>query len=381
MKSHPVGTLEPNSYFDAPVYLHKDYILLTPDTPVSEALVRRLRYWNYSQVYTEGKPVEKPAYKAADAESVNIAGTALDMQAQQHESSRLYFNLISFTEEVFKGFQSTNTLNIGLVTQNIKDLIELMKKNRDLILTFLSLGHPVENYLITHSVNTTVLSLAIGDFVKLPPHRLIELGISALLHDIGMLKLPPAVYNNAQPLSEQAKKAISAHPMIGYRMIKAFSVSENVALGVLEHQERVDGSGYPRHLKGDAISLYARIIAVADSYDSYISSRPYKQGQIMDGHHGILDLLKTNRQSYDERILKALVYCLSLYPLGTHVMLNNNAIGIVYQTNSKSPRYPIVKLVKDENGNTVREQILVQTSAEKKMEIIRILSPEDIKAL
>jgi HD-GYP domain-containing protein (c-di-GMP phosphodiesterase class II) len=194
-----------------------------------------------------------------------------------------------------------------------------------------------------------------------------------------MLKIPSSSYLGARPLSDQERKAVLAHPMLGYRILKSFSVHENIALGVAEHQERIDGSGYPRHLKGESITLYGRVIAVCCSYDAIISNRPYKQPK--EGHQALLELLTKDRKIYDETVLKALVYSLSLYPLGTHVLLTNNTRGVVYKTNSNNPRYPYIKLLQDQNGKKITEQMIIPTSKEKKIEIVRVLTPSEAKSL
>jgi HD-GYP domain-containing protein (c-di-GMP phosphodiesterase class II) len=381
MDTYPVSNLKPNTYFDAPVFLENEYVLLAPDTPVTQDLINRLKSWKYRFVYTAGSPSSKPASTGATDDGLDLSTLEQDIneQEQKQESSSLYFNLLSFTEAIFNNYSTSNSLDIGTVSVKIKDLIDAIRNNRDLILTFPNLRHPVTNYLITHSVNTAILSLAIGDFLKLPSHRLIELGTAAFLHDIGMVKIPSSSYLNSRALSEQEQKAILAHPVLGYRILKSFSVHENIALGVLEHQERSDGSGYPKKLKSDAITLYGRIIGACCSYDAIISNRPYKEAK--DAHQGILDLLTTNRKLYDETVVKALVYTLSIYPLGTNVLLSNDTRGVVYKANPDNPRYPFIKLLQDENGKKITEQLIVQTSKEKKLEIVRVLTPSESKSL
>lgn len=381
MDTYPVSALKPNTYFDAPVFLEDDYVLLASDTPVTQQLINRLKIWRYTVVYTDGKPSSRSSSATATEDRLAMPTLEQDIneQEQKQESSSFYFNFLSLVETVINNFSANNSLDIGNISVKVKEMIDVIRNNRDLILTFPSLRHPVTNYLITHSVNTTIFSLAIGDFLKLPPHRLIELGTSAFLHDIGMVKIPSPSYLNSRSLSEQERKAILAHPMLGYRILKSFSVHENIALGVLEHQERADGSGYPRKLKGEAITLYARIIGVCCSYDAIISDRPYKEHK--NGHQGMLELLTTNRKIYDETVLKALVYTLSLYPLGTYVLLNNDTRGVVYKTDPNNPRYPYIKLLQDQNGKKITEQLIVQTSKEKQVEIVRVLTPSETKNL
>jgi hypothetical protein len=228
-----------------------------------------------------------------------------------------------------------------------------------------------------------ILALIIGDYLKAPPHRLIELGNACLLHEIGMLKLPGELRRTPKKLSDDERKVITTHTVLGYRLLKSASAPENVALAAIEHHERMDGSGYPRNLPGDKITEYARIIAVACSYDAIVSRRPFRTSSL-DGHSAIKDLLQKNRKQYDDRVLKALVYTLSVYPVGTAVLLSNQGRGIVVKTDPEKPRCPVVKVLRDGDGNKLASPPLVQiaeSTEEKGVSITGVLSAEEAAEL
>jgi HD-GYP domain-containing protein (c-di-GMP phosphodiesterase class II) len=362
MKHIALNELHENTYFDAPVFLDQGYILLSPDVQATPELVQRLDRWGYSGVYCEGGPAEAPAYLSGATAAAVKSMLELDIKEKQQmeQARKLYFSLLSFTVDSFKLFQESNRLDMTEIGERVKQLIEMIKSSRDSILRIPEFLFVSENYLYQHSVNCAILALAIGEMLKLPPHRLIELGIGALLHDIGMLKLPEYLYLSAKPLEPKEWQMIKAHPMLGYRLLKGFSVSDAIALTSWEHHERLNGSGYPRGLAGDKIALYSRILAVADSYDAITSKRTFKQAQ--EGHPGLLELLKGRRTLYEEAAVKALVYCLSLYPLGSLVLLSNGAIGRVIRTNPQSPKSPIVQILIDKDGNRLAELAVVQTA-------------------
>ena len=204
-----------------------------------------------------------------------------------------------------------------------------------------------------------------------------------MLHEIGMYKLPPELRRSAKVLSPEERRAMMAHTVLGYRVLKGFSAPENVALAAYEHHERIDGSGYPRNLMAPKITDYALIIGVVCSYDAMISRRPFRPGTL-DGHAIIKDLAQKNRKQYDEKILKALVYTLSVYPVGTSVQLSNNSRGVVMKTDPAKPRCPVVKVVLDPSGNKLADPLLVQVSDTEGLSISGVLSNEEaqeIKAL
>jgi len=263
----------------------------------------------------------------------------------------------------------------------LKELIELLKSSRDTILRLPEYMYISDNYLHQHSLNCAILSLAIGDSQRLPPHRLIELGISALLHDIGMLKIPVGLYMAARPLSPKEWQMIKAHPMLSYRILKGFSVSDTIAHTAYEHHERMNGTGYPRALAGEKITLYSRILAVADSYESMTTKRPFKTKR--EGHAALVELLKGRGVFYDEAAIRALIYCLSVYPLGTTVLLSNGAMGRVIRTNPRSPKTPIVQILIDRDGNRLAEFAVASSSeagTEQEPAIRRNLSWKEVEA-
>jgi HD-GYP domain-containing protein (c-di-GMP phosphodiesterase class II) len=362
MKHIPLNELHENTYFDAPVFLDPGYILLSPDVQASPDLVQRLDRWGYSGVYCEGGPAEAPAYLSGATAAAVKSMLELDIKEkeQMERARKLYFSLLSFTVESFKRFQESSRLDLTAITERVKQLIEMIKFSRDSILRIPEFLFVSENYLYQHSVNSAILALAMGELLKLPPHRLIELGIGALLHDIGMLKLPEYLYLSAKPLEPKEWQMIKAHPMFGYRLLKGFSVADTIALTSWEHHERLNGSGYPRGLAGDKITLYSRILAVADSYDAITSKRTFKQ--VQEGHPGLLELLKGRKTLYEESAVKALIYCLSLFPLGSLVLLSNASIGRVIRTNPQSPKAPIVQILIDKDGNRPAELAVVQTA-------------------
>jgi HD-GYP domain-containing protein (c-di-GMP phosphodiesterase class II) len=162
------------------------------------------------------------------------------------------------------------------------------------------------------------------------------------MHEAGMLKLPTNTYLSQRPLTAHEQKAILTHPILGYSMLKSLDFPLSVCLSALEHHERENGTGYPRKLSGEKISLFSKIIAVACSYEALSSKRPHKEAK--DGYTGILELLKNEGKAYDDTIVRALVLSLSIYPIGLYVLLSNGKKGQVVDVNPENPRFPIVQV-------------------------------------
>ncbi len=381
MNSIPLTSLVPNTYFDKPVYLDAGFILLTPDSPVTPELLKRLQKWKFLEVRTEGR--------RKDAAAVPLGTGPLPVQtidedirdnAQAMAAREFYAEFTAFTQGLFDRYAAQGELSLNQVTERVKQAMQVVHDSRDFLMRSLNTTADGERYYVTHAVNSTIIALAIADYLKAPPFRQIELGSACLLHEIGMLKLPPELLRSSKTLSPEERKALAAHTVLGYRILKGFSAPENVALAALEHHERIDGSGYPRGLAAPKITDHALVIGVACSYDAMVSRRPYRPGTL-DGHATILDLAQKNRKQYDEKILRALVYTLSVYPVGTAVRLSNGSRGIVVRTDPAKPRCPTVRTLRDAEGRKLGAPPLVQVSDTDGISISGVLGPEEARDL
>jgi hypothetical protein len=221
-------------------------------------------------------------------------------------------------------------------------------------------------------MRTTVLCLAIALQLHLPLSKMIELGVTSILHEIGMLRLPPQLYMTSKKLSVREKAQISKHTLLGYTIIKDLNFGLSIQLGVLEHHEKENGTGYPRRLSGEKISSNAKIIAVACTYEAISSPRSYKDEK--STFDALLEMLQNREHAYDGSVIKALLYTVSLYPIGTFVYLSNRKIAEVIDTNPDNPKTPIVQLLteKDADGSFKTIQI-----GENNINILRILTKQE----
>jgi HD-GYP domain-containing protein (c-di-GMP phosphodiesterase class II) len=381
MNEIPVKDLEPDTYFSKPVLLDQDYILLSTETPVTRTLINHLIEWGYRKVLTEGVPQQiiPDAESEGDASSENgnpvVAVNAVDSERLEHVRG-FYEQFATFVESVYDRYVTKSELVLAEISVRIKALCEVIAENRRFILRVQSLVQPHSNDLVSHSTRSTVLSIVIGSALRLPNHRLIELGTAALLHEIGMVRLPPQLYMASRQLSPQERRSITAHPILGYNVLKEKQVPLAVSLAALEHHERMNGTGYPRGIAGDKISLYSRIIAVACSFDAVTASRPFKEAR--DGYSGMVDLLKNEGKKYDETVIRALVYSLSIYPIGSYVLLTNGKPAQVVDVNPENPRFPIVQIV---GMRTPDGKDLIARTAETGVRILRPLTREEIQDL
>lgn len=371
MKKFEVSTLEAGHYFTKPVFLDERCILLSPETPVTDEMIDRLRRWSYQSVLSEGDPVAKPiAVKDGGTEAVSVS---VDRDVKENalfrEAESYYHELLGFVERIFTSFVTRNELAERQISDMVKRAIDMVRSHRRHILRLSDMKAHDKNYIVAHSSKTVIASLAIGMTLRLPSHKLIELGTASLLHEIGMIRLPPQLYMSQKKLEEKEMRAISAHTVLGFKILRAASFPMSICLAVLECRENVDGTGYPRQLTSEKIGLYAKIIMVAGSFAAITSARPYRKP--LDGHSAILEMLKQRGKMYDETVLKALISNLSIYPIGTYVELANGTRGMVVDTNADNARAPMVRVVAGPQGELYAEQPIVDTSSSEEYRVVR----------
>ena len=376
----PLKELRPNLYFSKPLFLDEGFVLLAPEIPVDEALIKRLTQWEFRETRTAGRPIEGPAESEDQAPPEDaMAAIALpDGSADRDRVERIlafYNDFTAYMESLYTRFVTKTELDYKELVDRMRGLSQVISENKRFVLRAQSLAPAHKNYLVSHAVRSSVYSIILGASLKLPTFRLIELGAAAALHEIGMVKLPPQLYMAGRALSPQEKKAITTHPLLGYNLLKEKQVPLEVCLAALEHHERVNGSGYPRGLTGEKISLYSKIIMVACSYDAVTSARPFKEAR--DGYSAMVDIIKNEGKQYDDLVIRALVYSLSIYPIGTQVMLTNGKKAVVVDVNPDNPRYPIVQVLEVRSPDG--KELVVRTS-ETSVRILRPLAKEEMQA-
>jgi HD-GYP domain-containing protein (c-di-GMP phosphodiesterase class II) len=347
MKNYPIKNILEGSYFTKPAYIDERFILAAPETPFTGEIAGLLLKWGFREIWSNGECLDTYYSEdiASTPEEKAAENAGLSDREKLKQAEAAYDSFIDYVESLFTDVAIKEQLEFKDVAEKIKEICNLIKEDRRFLLRVHRVieSKPEQNYLATHAVKSTIIAIVIGYYIKLPYHRLIELGAAALLHEIGMLKLPPQIYINKRMLSAQERKAILTHPILSYNMLKSFDFPLTVSVAALEHHERENGEGYPRKLTGDKISLYAKIIAVACSYEALTNRRPHKETK--DGYQGMLDLLKNSGKQYDETIIRALVYSLSIYPIGLYVLLSNGKKAQVIDVNPENPRFPIVQIL------------------------------------
>jgi len=200
-----------------------------------------------------------------------------------------------------------------------------------------------KDYRYYHTINMTTIAMIIGTGLNMKKQELRMLGICAAFCDIGLNNYDQELLESSNSLSEEEINAIKNHPVTGFSMLsEKRGIHARIRQGVLHHHERWNGTGYPGHLKGDQISLFARIIAIADVYDALISNRPYRPAVMP--YEAFEYIMANGGILFDPDIVKVFTRKVAAFPVGTKIMLSNGNKGYVKFNYSDCALRPVVKV-------------------------------------
>jgi len=395
-----VKNLAEGTVFSEPVYIDEKNLLVPAGVPIRKKDISRLISWDVEKVETNGvalavfttaeekeatlaaaKSAIKPSKNKENSSEETQAPSAISLASVQgrNESYNSYMELIKRLADVCENIGSGVAVEARAIDNITGRLLQAVRDQRNSYIAFI-LGGEIKGYdMAKNLVNTAILSALIAMEMKLPNHKVLQVVTGALLHDVGMLRLPKDLVEKKGSLDPAELQRIQSHTLYTYKIVnKELLYPEDVGLIVLQHHERWDGEGYPRRLAGKAIDMGARIVSVSDAFEAMVSEKPYRNP--MMGYQAIKNLLSDNMRRFDPDVIKAFIQTMGIYPIGSIVLLNNGAMARVVDVQASAPLRPRIRILADEFGKVFKqnEGDLVDLMVEKSLFIARAVNPKDI---
>ncbi len=263
------------------------------------------------------------------------------------------------------------------IAQIAAGMVYVLKVNDQLLAKAIS--HSKGPPLISNLVNVAILSTKIGMGLGYQTDQLVRLALAALVHDVGMFRLPASQLNDAGQWSAEQIDALRRHPILGAEVLKQMATDHPWLPGiVVQVHERADGTGYPHGLQGQQIHESAQIIGIADVLDTFLNPRPSRKPMLP--HEAVRRLVAEAKTAFPIRVLKSLLQELSLYPVGTWVKLASGEMGEVIRLNKRLPLRPVVKITIDQKGRRLPESREVDLSRNPLLHVKEIADTTTITA-
>jgi len=377
MRKVPVEELKPGMIYDQPLYVDQSNILVAANTAISESDIKKLMTWGVAEIETTGKLIgDKMNPDTPVDNQARILSEYNNLLKRRKDLITVHQKARKAVDEVYNAIRKDESFDMAGIEESATEIIKLMNETSNIFLFLYGLDEG-KDYLVTHSVNVTFYSVIMGLALKYPMKSLKELAAGTMLIDAGMLKMPVYIIHKQSNLTDQEYQQIKTHPLHGYKVLRQLGdLNERIANVTLQHHEQFDGKGYPRGLKGNEISEYARIASIADSYESQISKRSYRQKVYF--YHAMRNLLSSGVNRFDPVILRVFLSRMSVYPIGSIVELNDNTVGIIIGSIPEKPLRPIIKMIIDENKKRVEGTKIVNLLDEANLYIVRALDEEEV---
>lgn len=333
---------QPGARIGKSIYQDNGRVLLAKGTYLTDSLIRRLTQLNVFTVYIEDEVSE-------GIEIVDSIPVELKMEAA---------NIITESLDAIADLNAVNIqgmMKTGRVIRSMqkvfKDIVQCLSSNQT-ALNLIATTKVYENHVYTHSLNVSIYACQLALENGLPLKQIEEIGLGAMLHDLGKLSIPKEILNKPGKLTEEEYELVKTHCEVGFDILKkVHEIPLPVAHCALQHHERIDGAGYPRGLMDSEIHKYAKIISVADVFDAVTSHRSYRQAMLP--HKGMEVLYGGNGTMFDSKQVELFKGCIAIYPPGLTVKLNDGRTGIVSQYNFEAVGRPVIRIIKDEEEQEV----------------------------
>lgn len=256
-----------------------------------------------------------------------------------HATAKNYIN------HVMQNVRDGKEINVREARALVSDLANDIVDNPTALIWLTQLKNRDE-YTSMHSLNVCILSLFFGRSLRLGNQQLNELGLGALLHDIGKLRVPLEILNKPGALTDEEFEIMKKHTTDGYNLLKEKPEISQLSLDIIQHHhERIDGGGYPYGLQNGQIGLYSKIVKIVDVYDAVTSKRIYHNE--VPPYVALNCIYSDRNTAFDEKLVQQFLKHVGIYPVGSTVELSTGEVGVVTSVNEKRHLTPTLLLVLD----------------------------------
>ncbi|MCX8118244.1 MAG: HD-GYP domain-containing protein [Desulfobacterota bacterium] len=335
---------------------------------------RQLQHWGFGHIHVE------------KLEWFRDEEIYIDSEDQKRRSREVYFKSVHLVKEVMEGIKNQRVVNLRKAKRLMQNAVNIMLQDESTLLGLANIKN-YDEYTFNHSVNVALYAIALGQRLGLPKKHLSHLGMAGLFHDIGKTRIPKEILNKEGKLTPEEWETIRTHPVVGAEIVMAMKewgdLFTRMLSGAFEHHLRYDLNGYPKLTEKKRVSLFGRIITLADFFDALGRPRVYNRFPYVS--EKILGLMMERRgKEFDPILVKVFVNLMGLFPLGTLVLLDTNEMGIVVKA-QEDPELidrPKVNLLYYQDGAYRKGKVIDlaerdEKTGQFKWTIIKTLDPND----
>jgi HD-GYP domain-containing protein (c-di-GMP phosphodiesterase class II) len=281
----------------------------------------------------------------------------VDNKEKIKQYEQIYDNIYEFTKKFIATIKSGKKPDFSECITAIEQIVDT-PESLDILYRKAIYAKGLDTTL-SHWVNVMVYALKIGIGLGYKRERLIELAMSSLLHDIGMIRIPDSIINKTEKLTDEEFGLLRRHPVFGNELLsKLYPEYPWTAEVAIQEHEREDGKGYPKGLNGNEINDYAKIVSVVDVFEALTHKRPQRKRFLPND--AVKMIVQKEKDAFSKIVIKAMLTKLSAFPLYSYVRLNSKAIGMVIEVDEASPLRPALQMLFDDKGKKIIGEKIVK---------------------
>lgn len=318
-------------------------------------------------------PPNAPDIAAALAAKAAMMERIARQRAATARINAAFLDTARTVREIDKNLFSWPQESVGQAQELVDKIVDSILSEPDLAIHVMGDTNGAEE-LYFHSMNVTILSMMMARDLALPPPVLTSLGMGALFHDVGEREIPARLLHQAEPHTRAERTLYEQHSAYGIALASRLKLAPAVQSIIGAHHEHADGSGYPDALRGEAIGLLARIVAIANQYDELCN--PAQLADALTPHETLSLMFAKLRGKFDPKVLQLFIRCLGVYPPGTIVQLSNGEIGMITTVNTSKPMKPMIMIY--DAAVPRDEAVLVDMNLESDINIAKSIRPAQV---
>lgn len=323
MRLVPVSELKPGMIVGRNIYGNDFRLLLNMGVSLTPALIQRLKELGLYYIYVKDEFIGQ-------------------IEVQDILTDKLKAQSFITVRKCFEKAKAGPDIEISTVTKLVNNILDEVLSFSNLMVSLVDIRLK-DSYLLSHSISVCTLSLLTGIALGFDQIKLHQLGIGALLHDIGKSTLESTLLNKSTPFTPAEEKVIQSHSMLGFEILRKIPEISILSAHVpFQHHERYDGKGYPRGINHTEIHPYAAITAIVNTFDQLVSP---PQGKGAFPAKALEMILLERGRAFDPEIALAFARQISPYPIGCTLRLSTGELAVVLQTNKNHPTRPTVKVI------------------------------------
>jgi putative nucleotidyltransferase with HDIG domain len=310
-------------------------------------------------------------------------GVTLRKEDQREVAKKVFFETVGTIKEVITNIKGKQQADVRKLKRLAQKAVHLVMEDESILLGMTTIKN-YDEYTFNHSVNVSIYSLAIGRRLGFSKKLLTDLGITALLHDIGKSKIPRETLNKPGSLNEEEWNLMKKHSLMGVEIVlnlkQLGEINPRMVIGIFDHHLKNNPSGYPKLFRKKEIGLFGQIIQIADAYDAMTTPRVYKKIPYTP-EQALAVMLKEKDAQFDPLLLKIFIGLVGIYPIGSLALLDTHEVGIVCKPNL-DPKWmdrPRVMLVARDAKGFAKKEVIDLTERDGngrfKRSILKTLDP------